>query len=231
MKAENSQIFLALQFSVTPASTFLNNTQVVPDLAFMDGKMTFENPNTTPFLYDYNPANVSQPKLRDAIVEVAVWSGETGLATTGTTIFSDDFDAVSAPAGWSVIGPVTRFSGTPHNGLASIRIRDNPGSISQTISTAGYSGVTVSFEMGTQMSGAVWADAEWSPDGGTTWNLLKRVVPGDPEDDNDLHPFTYMLPAGADNNPAFTLRFSVGGAANAGDKAYFDNVEVGGIAD
>ncbi len=31
MKAENSQIFLTLQFNVTPASTFLNNTQVVPD--------------------------------------------------------------------------------------------------------------------------------------------------------------------------------------------------------
>ncbi len=106
MKAENSQIFLALQFSVTPASTFLNNTQVLPDLASMDGKLTFENPNTTPFLYDYNPANVTQPKLRNAIFEVAVWSGETGLASEITSIFADDFEAGAAPAGWTQMGPV-----------------------------------------------------------------------------------------------------------------------------
>jgi hypothetical protein len=103
--------------------------------------------------------------------------------------------------------------------------------MTRTISTAGYSGVTVSFEMGTQMSAGVFGDAEWSPDGGTTWNLLKRINSGDPEDDNDLHPFTFMLPAGADNNPAFSLRFAVGGPANAGDKMYLENVEVGGIAD
>jgi hypothetical protein len=233
MKAENSQIFLTLQFSVNPASTFLNNTQVIPDIASMDGKLTFENPNTTPFMYDYNPANVTQPKLRDAIVEVAVWSGETGLASAITSIFTDDFDAVTAPAGWTLGGPfVERFGGTPHNGLASIRIRDNPGSMTRTISTAGYSGVTASFEMGTQMSGgAMDADAEWSPDGGTTWNLLKRISPGDTEDDNDLHPFTYTLPAGADNNPAFTMRFSLTGPATGGDKIFVDNIEIGGIAD
>jgi hypothetical protein len=233
MKAENSQIFLTLQFSVTPASTFLNNTQIVPDLALMDGKLTFENPNTTPFLYDYNPENVTQPKLRDAIVEIAVWSGETGLASAVTSIFTDDFDAVTAPAGWTLWGGILpeRFTGTPHNGLAGMRIRDNPASMTRTISTAGYSGVTVSFEMGTQMSAGVFGDAEWSPDGGTTWNLLKRINSGDPEDDNDLHPFTFMLPAGADNNPAFSLRFAVGGPANAGDKMYLENVEVGGIAD
>jgi hypothetical protein len=233
MKAENSQIFLTLQFSVTPASTFLNNTQVVPDIASMDGKMTFENLNTTPFLYDYNPANVTQPKLRDAIFEVAVWSGETGLASAISSIFADDFDAVTAPAGWTLMGPAVRYTGTPHDGIASLRIRDNPGSITQTISTAGYSGITVSFDMGSQMSAppAVITSVEWSPDGGTTWNLLKQINVGDPEDDDNLHPFTYMLPASADNNPAFTLRFSLSGGANAGDKAYIDNIVVGGIAD
>ncbi len=73
-----------------------------------------------------------------------------------------------------------RYTGTPHDGLASVRIRDNPGSITQTISTTGYSGITVSFEMGTQMSARPvgFTNAEWSPDGGTTWNLLKQINPG-----------------------------------------------------
>ncbi len=119
------------------------------------GKLTFENPNTTPFLYDYNPANVTQPKLRDAIVEVAVWSGETGLASAITSIFTDDFDAVTAPAGWTVRrscrydSPVLPTTGLQVSGYGITREV-----LPRTISTAGYSGITVSFDMGTQMSGA-----------------------------------------------------------------------------
>ena len=75
MKAQNSQIYIALGFTVIPDSTFLNNTQALPDYDTLDGKLTFSNPNTTPFNYDYNAANVTQPKLRDAVVEVSVWSG------------------------------------------------------------------------------------------------------------------------------------------------------------
>jgi hypothetical protein len=178
-------------------------------------------------MYDYNPANVTQPSLRDAILEVAVWSGETG--TDLTVIFYDNFDDAAAPAGWSQWGPVSRHVATPHLGSASVRIRDNPGNITRTISTAGYSDITVSFYAGTQINGAVFFSAEWSPDGGTTWNLLKRINPSDPEDDNDLHLFTYSLPASADNNPAFTLRFNLGGAASPGDSAYIDDVVVGGV--
>ncbi|MCU0630721.1 MAG: hypothetical protein MUF37_06185, partial [Methanoregulaceae archaeon] len=184
-------------------------------------------------LYDYNPENVTQPKLRDAIVEIAVWSGETGLASAITSIFTEEFEPVTALGGWTMVGPAVRLPSSPCDGVACVRIRDNPGSITRTISTAGYSGITVSFDMGSQMSTppVVFSTFEWSPDGGVTWNLLKQINAGDPEDDNNLHPFTYSLPAAADNNPAFTLRFSLNGGANAGDMAYIDNIEIGGIAD
>jgi hypothetical protein len=75
MKAQNSQIYIALRFDITPASTFLNNTQVLPDYNNLDGALTFNNTNTVPFDYNYDPINVTQPSLRDAVVEVAVWSG------------------------------------------------------------------------------------------------------------------------------------------------------------
>jgi len=240
MKAANSQIFIVLQFNVSPASSFLNNTQALPDFTFLDGTLTFENANTTPFVYDYNPANVTQPALRKGILEVAVWSGETVLEpalmnvygnTNTTTIFSDDFDAAGAPSGWNVIGVADRYTGTPHHGAASIRIRDTPSEISRTISTVGYSGITVSFEIGSKVNHmGQYFDAEWSSNGGTTWNILKRINNNDPEDDNDLHPFSYILPASADNNANFKIRFIVE-AHNAGDKGYVDNVTVGGIAD
>ncbi|HSA38809.1 MAG TPA: hypothetical protein P5013_07995 [Methanoregula sp.] len=75
MKAQNCQIYLALGFNVTPPSTFLNNTQALPDFNNLDAKLTFENVNTTPFNYNYEVENVTQPHLRDAVLEVAVWSG------------------------------------------------------------------------------------------------------------------------------------------------------------
>jgi hypothetical protein len=76
LKAQSSKIYIALGFTVDPPSTFLNNTRALPDFNTLDGQLTFNNPNatTSPFYYDYT-TNVTQPHLRDAVVEVAVWSG------------------------------------------------------------------------------------------------------------------------------------------------------------
>jgi hypothetical protein len=55
---ERGAIYINLTFGIkdtTKMSKFLNNTQ------------------TLPFDYNYNPANVTQPALRDAVLEVAVW--------------------------------------------------------------------------------------------------------------------------------------------------------------
>ena len=48
-------IFVNLTFDLDGNSTFLNNTW------------------SSPFDYNYDPANVTQPQLRDAVVEVAIW--------------------------------------------------------------------------------------------------------------------------------------------------------------
>jgi hypothetical protein len=383
MKAQNAQIYIALGFTVNPESTFLNNTQALPDFDTLDGQLTFNNPNTTPFYYDYNTTNVTQPYLRDAVVEVAVWSGAVtsygggGTApvngthtiyasagsggtispsgsvsvsdganqpftitnatgyhisdvvvdsvsngpissytfsnvtqdhtiaasfaintyvitpvtplvngainpntpqtvnygatptftftpspgyhvdmvfvngtplppTTPTTytfpavtsnqtisatfapVFSDDFDAVTSPAGWIQSGTVTRWTGTPHFGAASVQLRDEPSSLERTIPTTGYSGITVSFDMGSQTNDAAhYLSAQWSSDGGATWTVLKQINDGDPEDDDTLHPFSYSLPASAENNANFVLRFHLE-ADTPGDKGYVDNVMIGG---
>jgi hypothetical protein len=62
MQAGYSRVYFNLTFDVkdktggvSARSSYLNNTP------------------TAPFDYNYNPANVTQPQLRDAIVEVAVW--------------------------------------------------------------------------------------------------------------------------------------------------------------
>lgn len=57
MQAGYSKVYFNLTFTVDPASTFLNNT----------------NARAPPFDYYYYPKNVTQPQLRDAVLEVAVW--------------------------------------------------------------------------------------------------------------------------------------------------------------
>jgi hypothetical protein len=55
LKGANYPIYVNLTFNLSQPATFLNNTY------------------QKPFDYNYHPDNVTQPMLRDAIVEVAVW--------------------------------------------------------------------------------------------------------------------------------------------------------------
>ena len=48
-------IYINMSFNLASNSTFLNNSY------------------TSPFNYNYDPKNITQPQLRDAVVEVAVW--------------------------------------------------------------------------------------------------------------------------------------------------------------
>jgi hypothetical protein len=57
MQAGYSRVYFNLTFKVSPASTFLNNT----------------NARSPPFEYNYFPENVTQPRFKDAVVEVGVW--------------------------------------------------------------------------------------------------------------------------------------------------------------
>ena len=61
MKAGYSQVYINYTFTVNPDCTFLNNTNNL-----------LVNPAGS-YSYDYFPQNVTQPRLRDAVVEVAVW--------------------------------------------------------------------------------------------------------------------------------------------------------------
>ena len=48
-------MFINLTFGMDPPQDYLNNTQ------------------TQPFDYNYDPAKVTQPQLKDAVLEVTVW--------------------------------------------------------------------------------------------------------------------------------------------------------------
>jgi PKD repeat protein len=139
------------------------------------------------------------------------------------TIFADDFEA---GLNWTRSGDVTWYGASPRHGAHSVRLRVT-GSIQRTIPTGGFRNITVSFYMGAwsldsanENVQALWYD-------GSTWTVLKQINDGDPEENNLLNFFQYVLPASADDNAAFALRFKINGSGT-GDYCYVDDVTVMG---
>jgi hypothetical protein len=70
----NPRIFDIMQTGYS--NVYLNLTFEMQDHAVPPNPLNssfLNNTLTTPFDYNYHPANVTQPRLRDAVMEVAVW--------------------------------------------------------------------------------------------------------------------------------------------------------------
>jgi len=140
------------------------------------------------------------------------------------TIFSDNFEAEFS--GWYASGwEVTWYDGEPKNGTHSIQILKNA-YMDQTISTAGYSDIEVTFYMGAnsleagENVQALWYD-------GSNWTVMAQIDDG--AEDGQLHLYEISLPAGAADNANFALKFQAN-AANASDFMYVDDVVVNGTS-
>ena len=140
------------------------------------------------------------------------------------TIFSDDFEAEFA--GWNTSGwQVSWYDGEPKNGTHSIQIVNNA-YMDQTISTAGYSDIEVTFYMGAKsLEAGENVQALWYD--GSTWTVMAQIDDGG--DDELLHLYEISLPAGAADNANFAVKFQAN-AANASDFMYVDDVVVNGTS-
>ena len=139
-------------------------------------------------------------------------------------LFSDNFDG--GIAGWTTAPIVNSYTGTPKNGVRSVRLRQ-AGSMERGISTVGYEAITVSFYLGASSLDGPGEDVQALWSGGAGWVLLKQISDGDPEEDGKLHYFEYTLPSAAANNSSFALRFCINGNQNT-DYGYVDDVVVRG---
>ena len=169
------------------------------------------------------------PAVLDGDPFACVADGESGLrlinlssiGTPAVTVFSDNFE--DGIEGWSTGGTVEWYAGTPRRGTHSVRMRNN-GSIEQTISTIGYSKISVSYYLAASLGTTGSAvTAEWFD--GATWTQLKQIQPDDVDEDGVLHPYTHELTTVADDNSSLALRFKLTGSLS-GDYGYVDDVIV-----
>ncbi len=205
------------------------------------GAVTVNHGGSQTFTITPNPSNHIANVLVDGVSNGTISSytftnvivdhtlSATFAANTPQSLYYNNFEVNFT--GWTTSGLVDRNNnaGIPKNGTASIRLRQT-GQMQKTVSTAGYTSITVSFALAANSlespSGVPeYVQARWYD--GTTWTQLTRISDGDTNEDNNLHLYSFSLPAGAANNPNFALQFLINGSNN-NDYGYVDDVQVMG---
>ncbi len=153
-----------------------------------------------------------------------------GLCTAAfadVTVFSDGFDA--SFAGWTQTSHPDWYTGTPKNGTHSIQLKASE-AIERVVSTAGYTGITVSFSLAANSldNSNEIVRASWY--NGTSWTTLKEIRGGGAENDGVLRSYSYLLPASANDNSSLRLRFEIISSNHGNDYGYVDDVLVTGQA-
>lgn len=142
-----------------------------------------------------------------------------------TTIFLDTFESSLS---WTISGAATWWTGSPKIGTHSVRLQTT-GYIQKTISTVGYTGITVNFYMGANSldSSSENVQALWY--NGSVWTAFTTITDGSAFENNQLNYFSVALPAGAENLASFALRYKINGSGT-GDYGYVDNITLLGFS-
>jgi hypothetical protein len=138
----------------------------------------------------------------------------------GGTIFFDGFEDADM-SDWTVSGGNAQIrSDFPYEGSYCAGA-EMFGWFKRTISTAGYTGIHLKYAgMTRNMDAGESLTVEWYD--GSQWHVIDELF------SNDVYVLRdWTLPSGAENNPAFAVRFT-GNAERNKEWGYADNVEVTG---
>lgn len=138
------------------------------------------------------------------------------------TIFSETFQD-GAIDGWTTSGNVyaNSYSGNYSLGMGGAA------SATRTISTVGYTGVSISLQMAaSSLESGDTCSADVSIDGGSTWTTALTLADG--QDDSSLYS-SGSVAANADNNANVVIRFRTN-VGQSSDYCYGDNITVTGMA-
>jgi len=159
----------------------------------------------------------------DQTESVTVASGQNtdrDFTLTSLILFYDGFESGNFTAGgWTNSGCDIQTT-YKYAGSRAARFNSSD-SLTKALSTAGSSGITVQYARYTR---SCETDdhfiSEWSADGGSNWTTLEDLT-----GNSGWTVKTYNLPAGADNNPNFRLRFRTSHNGSL-DYAYLDEVRI-----
>ena len=239
--AVTSYVFPSVTTNKTISATFAINTYTITASSGANGAVT--PAGVTTVSYGATPTYAITPNPGYQVVDVLVNGTSVGAVTsyvfpsvtTNKTIsasfqqsrvqiYYEGFE--SGSTGWS--GGTRRNDGI-HNttGTWSMRLR-NTESMFRTTSTVGYNDIIVQFAWATTLTASgEYARAEYSTDGGASYTTLDQI--NGPVTQTSLNIFTSsVLPASANNNANFRLRFRIAGNNNQ-DLLYVDDVKVTGI--
>ena len=158
--------------------------------------------------------------------------GVTSQALT-QTLFSEGFESGTLSAWTAISGPVTNSNATGyanHSGARGARY-NGIGSLSKTLSTVGYTNITVSYWLnGFGLESTDKFLVEWSTNG-STWTagepqftpLMSTTFPTAPS----THQHTNVLAAGAAGQASLQVRFKTVGQ-DSSDGTYLDDVTITG---
>jgi len=158
--------------------------------------------------------------IRFAFLVVFALSGNVLAAT----IFSEDFQDGNFN-GWMIGGTGASATTNLYSGNYSLRLR-YARTATQAVSTAGYTGVSISTSIAASLLEATdKCAAEVSTNGGGTWAAVNTVSDG--QDDGVTLYTASASPSGIDNNGAVQLRLKSQGGDDS-DYCYFDNIVLTG---
>ncbi|NPV00231.1 MAG: hypothetical protein HPY53_02505 [Brevinematales bacterium] len=159
-----------------------------------------------------------------AYIEDLVISGTSSTPPSGT-ILSKNFDGDTTLAGWvrSDTVNVTYYTSTYKIGTGSMRIVYN-GWASYPISTVGYTGISATFKLlGSSLEAGESIVFEYNT--GSGWVIGATLA--DPSDDLTWKSFSVSIPAAANNNASFQIRFRTIANSTA-DYGYVEDVVISG---
>jgi hypothetical protein len=149
---------------------------------------------------------------------------QSAVHAQSATVYTTDFN--SGYSDWSAAGNVSSVA-SPSIQPNSVRLIGAGASITRTISTVGYTNISVTWNMAaSSLENNEYCYVEYNS--GSGWVLIGTVANG--QDNSTFYNGTTSNISGADNNASFQVRYRIQTANSSGDYCYAEDFTVSGTS-
>lgn len=147
---------------------------------------------------------------------------QSAVHAQSATIYTTNFN--SGYSGWTAAGNVSSVA-SPSIQPNSVRLIGAGASITRTISTVGYTNISVTWNMAaSSLESNEFCYVEYNT--GSGWVIIGTVADG--QDNSTFYNGTTSNISGADNNANFQVRYRIQTANSSGDYCYAEDITVSG---